>query len=339
MLIGVSGQPGAFSEPVVRAMAREQPPAGHLPAVEPDLARRGDARGHRALERGPRGHRHRQPVPAAGARRRASSRSTRPTTPTSSRASGSARSRCKARRVTDAMFMAAAKALAAAVAGAQRHRQQSAAAGDGVARGLDRGGAGDGVAGAQGRADQEFDDGRDRGGDPRQDVDAALPAIPPRRRPPTGVRSIASAVRRAGVGALTRRGTDYVDRLCPAGRKRQRQAADDNHPCNYSPHRRSVSLTTISGGTSRRQAGLSVVTTSTTAGLPPQNGRGPQNRQSRRRIGGPVSGLLGSGPSSLLPVLMLSARFSTRLQSAATRIISAHRGERIPDLALYAKLW
>ena len=43
--------------------------AGHLPAVQPDVARRSDARRHRALERGPRHHRRRQPVPAAQAQR------------------------------------------------------------------------------------------------------------------------------------------------------------------------------------------------------------------------------------------------------------------------------
>ena len=69
---------------------REQSPAGDLPAVQSDLARRGDAVRHRALEQRPRRDRHRQPVPAAGAGRPASSRSTRPTTPTSSRASVSA---------------------------------------------------------------------------------------------------------------------------------------------------------------------------------------------------------------------------------------------------------
>ena len=70
-LIGVSGQPGSFSEPVVRAHGRDQPPPGDLPAVESDLARRGDALRHSALERGPRHRRHRQPVSAAGARRAA----------------------------------------------------------------------------------------------------------------------------------------------------------------------------------------------------------------------------------------------------------------------------
>ena len=39
MLIGVSGQPGAFTEPAVRAMAGARGAAGHLPALEPDLAR------------------------------------------------------------------------------------------------------------------------------------------------------------------------------------------------------------------------------------------------------------------------------------------------------------
>ena len=111
---------------------RGQSPAGDLPAVQPDLARGGHARRHPALERGPRGDRHRQPVPAAGARRPACSRSTRPTTRTSSRASASACIAVRARRITDTMFMAAAKALAAHVAGAQRHRQQPAAAGDGA---------------------------------------------------------------------------------------------------------------------------------------------------------------------------------------------------------------
>ena len=94
VLIGVSGQPGAFSEHVVRAMAERNAAAGHLPAVQSDLARRGDAGRHRcAWTRGPRRHRHRQPVPAACARMAPTSGSTRPTTPTSFPASGSAPSR------------------------------------------------------------------------------------------------------------------------------------------------------------------------------------------------------------------------------------------------------
>ena len=44
VLIGVSGQAGAFTEAVVRAMARARRAAGDLPAVQPDLAQRGDAR-------------------------------------------------------------------------------------------------------------------------------------------------------------------------------------------------------------------------------------------------------------------------------------------------------
>ena len=48
-LIGVSGQPGSFSEQIVRAMA-EQPPAGNLPAFQSDLPRRGDADGYPAME-------------------------------------------------------------------------------------------------------------------------------------------------------------------------------------------------------------------------------------------------------------------------------------------------
>ena len=46
-LIGVSGQPGAFSEQIVRAMAENNRAAGDLPAVQSDLARRGDAGRHR----------------------------------------------------------------------------------------------------------------------------------------------------------------------------------------------------------------------------------------------------------------------------------------------------
>ena len=44
ILIGASGQPGTFTEEVVRAMAEYVDAADHFPAVEPDVAGRGEAR-------------------------------------------------------------------------------------------------------------------------------------------------------------------------------------------------------------------------------------------------------------------------------------------------------
>ena len=121
-LIGVSGQPGAFSEPIVRAMARDQPPAGDLSAVESDLARRGDAApiierwtdGRAVIGTG-------SPFPPLMRDGRAVHGRPDQQLLHLSRASASARIAVRARRITDAMFMAAAKALARDVAGAQRH--------------------------------------------------------------------------------------------------------------------------------------------------------------------------------------------------------------------------
>ena len=119
---------------------REQSPAGHLPAVQSDLARRGDAGRHRALERRPRRDRHRQPVPAAACGTADRSRSTRPTTPTSSRASASASSRCRrAASPTPCSWRRRRRWRRCRRRGTTR--RQSAAAGHRVARGLDRGGA------------------------------------------------------------------------------------------------------------------------------------------------------------------------------------------------------
>ncbi len=86
-LIGVSGQAGAFSEPVVRAMAEHNKTPGDLSVVEPDLARRGDTGGCRSLERRPCDHRHRQPISAADPRRGQVQGPIRPTIPISSRVS------------------------------------------------------------------------------------------------------------------------------------------------------------------------------------------------------------------------------------------------------------
>ena len=69
VLIGTSGQPHAFSEPIVRAMAANVEPPGDLPALQSDRAQRGDAGGSAGLDARPRHRRHRQPVSAGRARR------------------------------------------------------------------------------------------------------------------------------------------------------------------------------------------------------------------------------------------------------------------------------
>ena len=86
VLIGVSGQPGAFSGGRDPGHGGVSATAGYLPALEPDFARRGDAGGSDGLDRGPSGDRHRQPFPPL-LKNGATSESTRPTTPTFSPAS------------------------------------------------------------------------------------------------------------------------------------------------------------------------------------------------------------------------------------------------------------
>ncbi len=68
-LIGVSAQTGAFTESVVRAMAKRQQATDYLPVVEPEFVRGSDAGRHRALERRPRHHRRRLAVSADHAQR------------------------------------------------------------------------------------------------------------------------------------------------------------------------------------------------------------------------------------------------------------------------------
>ena len=74
VLIGTSGQAGAFSQAVVRSYGRTRAAAGDFSAVESDRARRGDAAGYRCVDGRPRRYRHRQPVSAAQAQRRRLSR-------------------------------------------------------------------------------------------------------------------------------------------------------------------------------------------------------------------------------------------------------------------------
>ncbi len=92
-LIAVSGQAGALTEPIVREMAQACGAADHLPAVQSDIAGGSNAGAVAGVDRGPRDRQHGKPVPARNWRERAGARSIRPTTRTSSRASGSACSR------------------------------------------------------------------------------------------------------------------------------------------------------------------------------------------------------------------------------------------------------
>ena len=69
MLLGLSGQPGTFTEPMVRAMCAHVERPVDLPAVEPDERVRGDAGGPPRVEPRPGDRRHGQPVRAGAGRR------------------------------------------------------------------------------------------------------------------------------------------------------------------------------------------------------------------------------------------------------------------------------
>ena len=88
--------------------------ADRVRAVQPDLEGGVHGRAGLPLDRRPRAVRLRQPVRSGDAGRHDASCRARATTPTSSPASAWARSRCARTRVTDEMFMAAARALARA---------------------------------------------------------------------------------------------------------------------------------------------------------------------------------------------------------------------------------
>ena len=62
VLIGTSGVPDTFTEPVVREMAKGRRTSRHIPDVEPDEQDRREARGSRGLDERTSSHRHRKPV-------------------------------------------------------------------------------------------------------------------------------------------------------------------------------------------------------------------------------------------------------------------------------------
>ena len=180
VLIGVSGQPGELFRGGGAGDGRAQSPAGDLSAVEPDLARRGDARGPGELDRGPGGDRHRQPVSAADPRRRPIQ--DRPDQQFlylpgrrawGGRGQGAAYQRRDVRRCR--------QGAGRGFPGRRQPRGQSAAAGNRTAPCRVCGGAGDRHRGAPGGVDPGCRDRPDRGRHPRQDVVAALPLLSPRR--------------------------------------------------------------------------------------------------------------------------------------------------------------
>ena len=108
--------------------------AGDLSALQSDGAQRSDAAGFARLDRRPRRHRHRQPVPANPSATAVPSGLTKPTTPMSIPASVSAPSRCKARRISDGMFLAAARTIADLSPAKRDRERQSPAAARGAAQ-------------------------------------------------------------------------------------------------------------------------------------------------------------------------------------------------------------
>ena len=92
VLIGASGQAGAFTRGGDPGDGRERGTPGHLPALEPDQPVRGHAGGPHGLDRRPRAGGDRQPVRSRHHRRSDACGSARATTPSSSRAWVSARS-------------------------------------------------------------------------------------------------------------------------------------------------------------------------------------------------------------------------------------------------------
>ena len=152
-LIGVSGQPGAFTDTSCAPWPRsvERPvifplsnPTSRSEATPADLMR---------LDRRPGHHRHRQPVSAARARRQAPSPSTRPTTPTSFPASGSAPSRCRRGASPTRCSWRRPRRWPTLSPARDDSARPSAAAGDRAAGDLGRGGARRRAAGDEGGAD------------------------------------------------------------------------------------------------------------------------------------------------------------------------------------------
>ncbi len=175
-LIGVSGQPGAFSEPIVRMMAEinRRPvifplsnPTSRAEATPQDLERWSEGRA--VIGTG-------SPFPPL-MRSRPAFKVDQTNNSYIFPGVGLGAIAVQARRVTDTMFMAAAKALAAMSPAKRNPNGNLLPPVDRASRHLGRGRARRRGAGHQGRAHARHRRRRDRRGDRRQDVDAALSAV------------------------------------------------------------------------------------------------------------------------------------------------------------------